>query len=549
MGGMRRAAWAMRLSEPAARFLAVAAAVASLIVFQLALLVGGGVAADRASDKAIANTFAYVADISAERVSVFARAAEESVRRELPHFGGARSSIAAISGFYETMVTRPEVATLSVTYPEGGYVALSRSRHNPNGYSSHTIDVRDSGVIAHRFAEYDDQLRLLSEHHNTVDWDPRDVAPYEAALASRELVWTQPYLDPQSGEPQVTVVQAAGDQADEPFVVISATIYLDQLAHVLNSLPQGTQGEVFLLGPDRQLITVSDERRAAFDEFTAQHGELPLLAQIGLESVGPVNSRGADTLGAFDGGVTLERGLEEYGVPWVVHLRASEGGLNEGYSTVRTTMRWVIGSTILSTAVMGYLLAVSWRPMFKAHRSAVRDPLTGLYNRRYVDRKSARMLAATRRREVRLVMAMFDLDNFKGLNDTLGHGAGDRALAEISSVLKSEVRATDMAVRWGGDEFLVALMVARGDDPGATVERIRARIDETLRLSFGTECGLGVTAGYCVSEKSDDAAEALIAAADAALVDGKAVAKGRTYQGSLSTPATAGAGDRAPTEH
>lgn len=546
---MRRAAWTMRLSEPAARFIAVAAAVALLILLQLALLVGGGVSANRASDKAIANTFAYVADISAERVSGFARAAEEAVRHEVPNFLGARSSIAAINGFYDTMVTRPELATLSVTYPDGDYIALSRSRQHDDGYSAHVIDVRDSGVVAHRFAEYDDELRLISEHHNIVEWDPRDASPYEAALASRDLVWTRPYLDARSGEPQVAVVQAARDGAGQPHAVLSATIYLDQLAQVLNALPEGTDGEVFLLGPDRRLITVSEERRAAFDEYTAANDKLPRLTEIGLGSAVSVSTRGADMMGELAGEVTLERGLDRYGVPWVVHLRASEGGLNEGYVAVRNTMRWVIGSTILSTAVMGYLLAVSWRPVLNAHRSSVRDPLTGLYNRRYADRKSGRMLAATRSRDVRLVMAMFDLDNFKGLNDEMGHGAGDQALAEISSVLTAEIRSSDMAVRWGGDEFLVALMVPAQDDAGAMVERIRTRVEATLQGSFGAERGLGVTAGYCVSDQTDAEADALISAADAALVDGKAVEKGRTYEGFLAAERTISTDDSVASAH
>ncbi len=547
MGGMRRAAWAMRLSEPAARFIAVAAAVAILIIIQLVLLVGGGVSANRASDTAIVNTFAYVADISAERVSVFARAAEEAVQQEVPNFVGSRSSMSAIAGFHKTMQTRPEVATLSVTYPNGDYASLSRSRQSPGGFSAHVIDVRDSGVIAHRFAEYDPELRLVSEHHNIVAWDPRDAASYEAALASRELVWTRPYLDASSGDAQVAVVETARGEAGEPLAVVSATIYLDQLARLLNALPEGTDGEVFLLGPDRRLITISEQRRPAFDAYTREKGGLPRLSELGLGPSVKANTRSGDTIGESGDAITLERGLDRYGVPWIVHLRASEGGLNEGYVAVRATMRWVIGSTVLSTAVLAYLLAVTWRPVMRAHRSAVRDPLTGLYNRRHADRASARMLAATRGSDVRLVMAMFDLDNFKCLNDEQGHGVGDHALAEISRVLKSEIRSSDMAVRWGGDEFLAALMVPPTEDAGLAVERIRARIEDSLRRTFGAERGLGVTAGYCVSNSAADAADQLILAADRALIAGKARAKGRTYEGAVAEGESLAGNDSAAT--
>ena len=534
MGGMRRTAWAMRLSEPAVRFVAVAAAVAILIVIQLVLLVGGGVAANRASERAITNTFTYVTDISAERISVFTRAAEDAVRHEAPNFEGGRSSLGAISGFYNTMSTRPELQSLSVIYPDGDYVVLARSRQHSDGFAAHVIDVRDSAVVAHRFAEYDAQLRLVAEHHNPVTWDPRDQAPYEVALASDGTAWTRPYLAPQTKESRVSVVKANRDESGQVVAVVSATIYLDHLAESLNSLPAGTDGEVFLLGPDRRLITISDERRTDFDAYTAEHDELPRLSDLGLGPSVKATTNGSDAFGKSQDAVTLERGLEAYGVPWIVHLRASEGGLNEGYVELRTTMQWIIGSTVLSTAVLAYLLGVSWRPVIRAHRSAVRDPLTGLYNRRHADRTSARMLAATQGSDVRLVMAMFDLDNFKSLNDDLGHVVGDKALAEISRVLTSEIRASDMAVRWGGDEFLAALMVPQHEDAGMAVERIRARVEQSLLHSFGVERGLGGTAGYCVSESAADAADELIRAADRALIAGKARAKGRTYAGTVT---------------
>jgi len=529
----------MRLSEPARRFTAVAALVATLIVVQFALLLGGGLAANRASSRALDDMFTYVADISTERVIGFVRAAEDAVSMEAPQFANDQSSLGVMADFYATLLNRPELESLAVTYPNGEYVKLARSTQGPGGFSGHVIDVRQSGTVAHRFSEYDRNLRLTSEHHNIVTLDPREAEPYRQALAHSRLVWTKPYVDPGTEEGQVAVVEAVRDRDGNVRAVVTATILLDDLSDLLNSLPAGTDGEVFLLGADRTLITVSERRKADYDAYLAANGTLPRPIDLGLATSQRASTRGWDVIGKSGESTTLERGLDSLGVPWVIQLRASEGGLNEGFASVRATMKWVIGATIALTAILTYLLALVWRPMVRAHRFAVRDPLTGLYNRRHADKAAERMLGTAHRRDNRLAVAMFDLDNFKSLNDSLGHQAGDEALAHISRVLMSEIRATDMAVRWGGDEFLVALMVQPGEQPGTSIEQIRHRVQTALTEAFTSECGLGVTAGYCVSTAVTDNVHTLIACADAALVDGKTRAKGRTYRGRLpqETPA------------
>jgi diguanylate cyclase (GGDEF)-like protein len=124
---------------------------------------------------------------------------------------------------------------------------------------------------------------------------------------------------------------------------------------------------------------------------------------------------------------------------------------------------------------------------------------------------------------------MLDIDNFKELNDDLGHTAGDQALAEISTVLAHQTRASDMAVRWGGDEFLVVLRLPAATDAAGAVERIRSQAEQALRDRFTDREGLGVTAGFAVSPSGSVDIDELIAAADAALIDGKWVKKGVTY--------------------
>ena len=96
---------------------------------------------------------------------------------------------------------------------------------------------------------------------------------------------------------------------------------------------------------------------------------------------------------------------------------------------------------------------------------ALTDPLTGLPNRRAFDEFFYAVLAATRRYDETGVLAFIDIDNFKTVNDSLGHEAGNAVLMRVAEVLSRQVRANDMVARYGGDEF-VALLVRTPSDEG-----------------------------------------------------------------------------------
>jgi len=123
---------------------------------------------------------------------------------------------------------------------------------------------------------------------------------------------------------------------------------------------------------------------------------------------------------------------------------------------------------------------------------ALRDPLTGLRNRRYFDEALADALARAERYDRNLSLALFDLDRFKQLNDRLGHPAGDDALRAFSDLLESETRNADVACRFGGDEF--ALILPETDL--AAARRVAKRIESAAR----DVCGLSVASG--VAERS-----------------------------------------------
>ena len=106
------------------------------------------------------------------------------------------------------------------------------------------------------------------------------------------------------------------------------------------------------------------------------------------------------------------------------------------------------------------------------------DPLTEIYNRRSLDRIAGQFISQARRRKTPLTFLMVDADQFKQINTQFGHLTGDFVLAEIAAILKSSIRGSDAAVRYGGDEFLILLAETTESGAQKVIDRINANVDE-----------------------------------------------------------------------
>jgi diguanylate cyclase (GGDEF)-like protein len=152
-----------------------------------------------------------------------------------------------------------------------------------------------------------------------------------------------------------------------------------------------------------------------------------------------------------------------------------------------------------------------------SEHASLHDPLTGLANRSLILDHLHLALARADRRSSLAAVIFLDLDDFKPINDTLGHRAGDEILVSIAERLRSAVRPSDTLGRWGGDEFVVVCEdLERTSDAPAIVARLAAVFDEPF-ITYGTELNVTASIGVAVSGGGDDRPAALIHAADAAM--------------------------------
>lgn len=166
---------------------------------------------------------------------------------------------------------------------------------------------------------------------------------------------------------------------------------------------------------------------------------------------------------------------------------------------------------------------------------SIRDPLTGLYNRRYLEEMMQRETRRAVRADCALGVMMLDLDHFKSFNDTYGHDAGDAVLRETAAFLAKSVRAEDIVCRFGGEEFVVILPMADLKASQARAERIRSKMRELTVMHQGQSLGMiTVSVGVAELPQHGTSPRELLDAADAALYRAKRERRDRVIVAELS---------------
>lgn len=160
------------------------------------------------------------------------------------------------------------------------------------------------------------------------------------------------------------------------------------------------------------------------------------------------------------------------------------------------------------------------------YESAIRDPLTGLYTRLYMEDGVESMLNSHNRHNINATsLVMFDVDNFKRVNDTYGHDVGDKALKAIAEIILRQIRGTDLPVRYGGEEFMIFLP-ANDHCCHLLSERVRKDVETYEFIVDGKRVPLTVSGGV-VSHQTDESLEQIIKRADQLLYKAKKAGRNR----------------------
>jgi diguanylate cyclase (GGDEF)-like protein len=268
----------------------------------------------------------------------------------------------------------------------------------------------------------------------------------------------------------------------------------------------------------------SREALARFGEaLAATHDEKQLLRIVAAAAVEATGARGSRIVSA-DGSVVTGGDTEGEGERLIVPLTASRErfGTLELVSDSFSKEQRMNAASLAAHAVVALENA---RLHGMVERQALVDGLTGLANRRAASDALHAEAARAERLDTPLSVVLADLDGFKDVNDVYGHAVGDEVLRTFAEVLRETLRESDVAGRWGGEEFLLLLPGADEEGAAQLAERVREGL---AGRSIPSVPGLRVTASFGVAEYAGEAnTEQLVAAADSALYRAKRAGKDR----------------------
>ncbi len=283
---------------------------------------------------------------------------------------------------------------------------------------------------------------------------------------------------------------------------------------ILDAMSDG----VYVLGPDHTIVywSAGAERITGYapGEVVGRRCDEDILMHTDLTGA-RLCTGGCPLKDCLDKG--LEQSIRE------VFLKRKSGERLAVY--VKTTAFEVEGRRY-GVEVFGELESVAGKELAgriqELSDSAVSDPLTGLFNRRYLDAALAQQFAMFRRLGRRYGLIQMDIDTLKEINDRLGHAAGDEAIRFVAGILSAHAREMDVAARFGGDEFVVICALATEDDLAAYGRRlVRLVHDSSFAPAVDGGLRLTVSAGGALVAADDADERAALGRADDAMYDAK----------------------------
>jgi diguanylate cyclase (GGDEF)-like protein len=209
----------------------------------------------------------------------------------------------------------------------------------------------------------------------------------------------------------------------------------------------------------------------------------------------------------------------------VLHVQMTRNGATTKSAAAARTIANVAA---LAASISEYVALAVANQMLRGtlRNQAIRDPLTGLFNRRYAEETLEREIHRAARRQTSLGVIFLDVDHFKAFNDTYGHDAGDLVLQSLGVFLRAHIRIEDVACRYGGEEFLIIMSDVSLEIARQRAEILREGAKEVSLNHKGQPLGqVTLSLGVATFPKAGTTKETLLRAADAALYQAKT--KGR----------------------
>jgi diguanylate cyclase (GGDEF)-like protein/PAS domain S-box-containing protein len=228
-------------------------------------------------------------------------------------------------------------------------------------------------------------------------------------------------------------------------------------------------------------------------------------------------------------------------LPMVAHGELM-GLLHVRYTDANEGARNILAQSALAATEQLSLILANLRLRDTLKNQSIRDPQTGLFNRRYMEDSLIRELSRAERLNKTVVVAMVDIDHFKRLNDTFGHTAADAVLRDWSELLKAKFRGSDIVCRYGGEEFVIILPDISVDDARQRLEQLRADLARMVVREEGQSIkAVTVSMGLAYYPVHGQNSQTLLQAADHALYRAKEMGRDRieTALGAPPDPAAA----------
>ncbi len=375
------------------------------------------------------------------------------------------------------------------------------------------------------------------------DFDPRQ-RPWYQAFEQQKLLWTIPYIFFTSNAPGITVSTPIADKDDKPIGAFGADIEISSLSDFLAKRNISPHSSAFIVGRGGALAAHSDIHSIT---RTGPQGHLQLLniAELTnnpvlvhlwslIEELDDTSLLKGQTLDFTLNGakyLAVVRSFSENSQwPWIMSVVAPEDDFigifrHARHQQLLRALLYSIGITLLL-----FLLAAKFlKPVRRLLHHAHFDPLTNLYNRRAFFEHCAKKEAKAATSHTPLCLAMIDVDNFKKVNDTYGHGVGDELLIAIAGRLRGTLSKNDLIGRFGGEEFIVLMTDAKIDRGVQVCNRLRKVI---ANAPFRTEVGqvsVSISIGVASLDNCPDIQEG-ITRADQALLRAKSTGKNQVVR-------------------